>query len=147
MHRPRSLSWALLLSCLLGVATPAQAEVRELTSTLGGEGQPSYQEFLQQAERQAEQLIQQGFAESAVTQVSVKVLGERDGTVAPLLSLTVSRANWQQQPQVQTWATYFRGATVLLGFVPRAGGQPTYTPSVSTAYNIPDSQPNYYDNR
>lgn len=114
-------SWTGLLGVLISVLVLSQsalAETKEISQTVTSYPGQAFKDLMQQAEALAANLIQQAFVENpAVTQVTVKVAGERTGQEAPLLFASVSRADWERDPRVQTWTTYFNHSSVyLLGF-------------------------------
>lgn len=105
-----------LLSCTN--ATPVKAETKQSDFTLRADGDQTFETLVQQAESLASKLIKQGFAEkSSVTEVSVTIMGERNGQEVPLLLSRVSRSSWQTEPKIQRWSVYFDRAARLLGFV------------------------------
>ncbi|PIG94087.1 hypothetical protein [Gloeocapsopsis sp. IPPAS B-1203] len=111
--------WNILgasLLCWSILAAPAAAEVMRINHTLKSEPHQTFATLMQQAESLATNLVDQGFAEDNVTEVSVHILGERNGQQVPLLSSRISRADWQKQLGIQQWTRYFRTSAVLLGF-------------------------------
>ena len=93
------------------------AETKEIQSRLKSNHQ-TFAALLQEAELLATRSIEQGFAESpTIKEISVSILGERDGQEAPLLLSRVSRSDWQKQPSIQKWTKYFSSSAVLLGFL------------------------------
>ncbi len=54
-----------------------------------------------------------GNAVKRVDRVHVMVLGNRNGTVLPMVSVTVSRAQWFQQPQAKAWFQYYASQSLL----------------------------------
>src|SRR3712207_2946254 len=82
---------------LSGLSQPAFAEMKQITHTLNSHHDQTFSELMQEAQSQARSFIEQAFAEnSAVTAVTVKINGERNGQESPLLFSTVSRADWQR---------------------------------------------------
>lgn len=117
------ISWGI-------VATPAAAEIKRIDYTVRSEPNQSFSTLIQQAESLATSFIEQGFAEdTSVTEISVNILGERNGQQVPLLASRVARSNWQNQPQIRPWTRYFRASAVLLGF--RKPAEPNYTPAIA----------------
>jgi hypothetical protein len=117
-------------------ATPAVAETKRIEHTLRSQPDQTFATLMQEAETLATNLVEQGFAEDSVTEVSVNILGERHGQQVPLLSSRVSRTDWQKQPGIQQWTRYFRTSGVLLGFFKPE--EPNQTPS---AFTNPTSEP------
>ena len=92
-------------------------ETREIRSKLKSAHQ-TFAALIQEAEFLATRSIEQEFAESpSITEISVSILGERNGQEAPLLLSRVSRSDWQKQPRIQKWTKYFGSSAVLLGFL------------------------------
>lgn len=124
------LLFLILIS--LSVGHPAaRAETKQLTGTVNSYTGQTFEQMIQQAQAQARSLIEQAFSSSSkVTAVSVKLMGERNGQEVPLLFTTVSRSDWQRNPDLNAWTKYFSHASVaLLGFLqPRA---PQATASVA----------------
>ena len=140
---PLSLSLMLSLASAAWIATAAiapqiaQAKTARLAVTLDHQADESYQSLLRRAEAVARAAAQRSFdVDILVTEVSVTVLGENKGAIAPILLLEVSRPAWKSRPDPQIWATYFPGTELLLGFeVPlevEAATQPTGTQPATT---------------
>jgi hypothetical protein len=112
---------AILLTILIsfGIFNPsALADTKQIRSTLRPAKDQTFTELMERAESVAERLVRQTFArEPKVTEVSVTVLGERNGQEVPLLLSTVSRSNWKKNPRIRPWTTYFNNFSVaLLGY-------------------------------
>ncbi|QZZ20603.1 hypothetical protein J5X98_25795 [Leptothermofonsia sichuanensis E412] len=113
--------FAILLTSLVtfSIMTPAAlAEIKQIRSTLRPGKDQTFAELMEQAESTAKNLVKQTFARyPRVTEVSVTVLGERNGQETPLLVSSVSRTNWQKFPQIRRWTTYFNNFSIsLLGY-------------------------------
>ncbi len=94
------------------------SEISQINFTLSSESSQTFVGLIQQAESLATSLINRGFAESpGITEISVSILGERNGQEVPLLFSRVSRSDWQRQPGIQQWTRYFNTSAVLLGFL------------------------------
>jgi len=76
----------------------------------------TYENLIKRAEETAQALAEQEFQQPGINAVSVMVLGQNRGEIAPILALTVSRQQWSNEAQAQRWATYFTSARSLLGF-------------------------------
>lgn len=111
----------LLLSMVLvppNITNATQANKNESLVTIATNNNQTFATLIQQAELLASKSIEQKFLETQdVTEVSVTVVGERNGQEVPLLFAKVSRFDWQAEPKIQHWAKYFGGAEVLLGFL------------------------------
>lgn len=118
----RMPNWSILgavsiLSSLGMFAPPAWAETKQIDFTLSSQSNQTFAVLMQQAKFLATSFIEQGFAESpGITEISVSILGERNGQQARLLFSTVSRSDWQRQPKIQEWTRYFGSSASLLGF-------------------------------
>ncbi|MGV0024316.1 hypothetical protein [Phormidesmis priestleyi] len=136
--------WVISALLVGSMATPAHAANRQIERLINAQGD-DFTTLMQQANTIARDLINQSFADPTTTEVSLKVSGEREGQIAPLLSISVSRQDWQTRSSVQQWARYFGGSTTLLGFdrSPDRTQVAVFTPPVSTSEN----EPNFYDNR
>ncbi len=114
----------MLITPFIGVAsatfTPAQSaltDIRQIEFTLTAQDRQSFTDLMQSAEAWAVDAIQRTFVQNPTVQnVSVKILGERNGQTSPLFFSQVSRAEWQKQPTIQSWTRYFDSARFLLGF-------------------------------
>ena len=143
--------WAAL-GCLLclptwgAIATPTKAQPQHRLM-LDTDTVDSYRQLEQQAEIAVQRLIGQTLNQSpTLTELSVIVLAERSGQVVPLLSVQVSRSDWQNYPNVNQWATYFRESVELLGFrtrIPESSPQPI--PAIPIPSTLDVSEPNFYN--
>ncbi|MEH2060335.1 MAG: hypothetical protein V7K97_30235 [Nostoc sp.] len=76
-----------------------------------------YETVLRRAEAAARASAQRSFDQDIlVTDVSIIVSVQKDGAIAPVLALDVSRPQWRSRPDAQIWATYFKTARSLLFF-------------------------------
>ena len=88
-----------------------------------GEG---YRNFVRRAEAVARAAAQRSFdRDILVTDVAVTIVGQNNGSIAPILDLKVSRQNWRSRPDTPRWATYFPDTQTLLGFSPTNGQEET----------------------
>ena len=140
-----ALSWG-------AIAPAASAQTGQLDYTLSSQGSGSYEVLVRQAEQTAESLVRQSFIDNpALTEVSVRILGEHNGSEVPVLYVTVARSVWQNNPDIRTQARYFgRSSAVLLGFLqPQAiqtAALPTSYPTAQDIENsLSDTEPNFYD--
>ncbi|HBB34974.1 MAG TPA: hypothetical protein DDZ80_05355 [Cyanobacteria bacterium UBA8803] len=141
-------SLGAIAALTLALPTPAWAQPRQINLTIGSENAPDFETLMQQAQSQAENAIQQAFAESPeVTEVSITIIGERNGLEVPLLSSSVARASWQKEPTVGAGTIYFQNAEILLGFIKldkpslAAPSAPAFNP---VAASMADIEPNFY---
>jgi len=146
---------ASLLAAMLSVVgcEIAHAETQDLNYMIDSSENQSYAAVIQQAEAMAGNSIARTFAENpSITEISEKVTVDRNGSLSPLLFIKVSRADWQNQPHVQTWAQYLGDASVLLGYRGGSGdsqssmiaSRPFSAPVVPSRAVNPNSEPNFY---
>lgn len=94
----------------------------------------TYQGLLNRAEAAALKSIEQSFAQDTqLTNVSIVIMGQNHGKIAPVLFLKVDRSEWLSNPALHHWVTYFRSARSLLELQDAA-------PTTATQRNI--SNPN-----
>jgi hypothetical protein len=110
----------LLLSWLLVVgfrSYPALAEATQQNVTLSAQGYPTFESLMRQAEQKAQDAIEQAFAQDpGLAELQVTVLGERNGQISTLLTVSMSQSDWRRSPDVRQWVQYFRPSNVLLGY-------------------------------
>ncbi len=95
----------------------AQADTERVEISLESQPAETYQTMLSRAEAAALNAIQQSFNQDILmTNVSVMIMGQNQGAIAPVLSMDVNREQWLSNPDVQRWVTYFTAARSLLGF-------------------------------
>jgi hypothetical protein len=77
----------------------------------------SYDAFIRRSELVSRAAIQRAFDRDIVmSTVVLFIMGQHQGMEAPVMSVEVSRSQWQQRPDARVWATYYRMAQTLLGF-------------------------------
>ncbi len=119
-----------LLSFFMPQATVAQ--VPQVSVSLSPQPNEAYDQFLRRAESQASQIIQQRLKQNpSLPEVRVVMVGEWQGAIAPLFSLTVSRQKWSTDPSVRRWATYFPDSRLLLGLGSPNSLSPSTTPTAA----------------
>lgn len=110
----------------------AQPRTVEVTVTPG----MTQSALLDAAESSVRQAIAQGFAQqSDLAAIAVLVLGNRNGEIVPILLTTVSREQWQAQPQVSAWTQYYTEATHAL--LQRPQRPPSTAPDVTRNPVVP----------
>mgnify|MGYP005853216157 CR=1 FL=1 len=132
--KPRSLPSQLLgpgltvgLALLLGgsgglvgpaiTPAPAQATTARTQIALTRQGTETYGALLRRAEAIARAAAQRAFdSDVLIASVSITVVGQNSGAIAPILRLEVDRQSWRQQPDPQRWSRYFPVSKLLLGF-------------------------------
>lgn len=128
---------------------PLAAQIIQVNLAIAPQPKESYVRLLHRGERLAEQALNARFrAKNSPPELKVTVIGENNGLVAPLLSITASRQTWLRQPQASRWATYYPDSQGLLGFrspaqpAPTAPPQPASTSSpTSPTVEQPSSNP------
>lgn len=111
------LGGGLALTTVASAQTPAQVTTAsERVESLDTQPNETYENLMKRAEAMAQAAAQQAFQQPDVNAVTVTVLGQNQGEIAPILTLAVSRQQWDSEGQTQRWATYFTSARSLLGF-------------------------------
>ncbi|MEM8806835.1 MAG: hypothetical protein AAGF01_12480 [Cyanobacteria bacterium P01_G01_bin.38] len=106
--------FALLGLGLLPMQTQAQSE--SLTLTVQADGISSYETVVEQTEQGVRRLVSEAFnADPTLSEVYVVATVERNGSVLPLMSMQVSREEWQNDT-LFAHAGYSRVARGLLNF-------------------------------
>lgn len=115
---PITLSLGTLLWATHEVIEPkiAQAETARVDISVQSQPNETYEALLSRAEASAKAAVQTSFERNtAITEVSIIVLGQNRGEIAPVLSLEISRPQWRD-PDIQRRFTYFNNARSLLGY-------------------------------
>lgn len=110
--------------CITAAALPqvAQSETTRMLIPLNREPEETYDTLIRRAEATARVLTQRSFNnDPALTDVSITITAEREGSIAPLLRLTASREQWRSHPEPEYWTTYFETSRSLLGLESGAG--------------------------
>lgn len=127
---------AIALNFAVAIA-PVSAEVERMVYSLSVDDTQEFNDLIRQVESAVQAAIEQTFStRSSVTEVSVQVIGDRNGEQVPVLTANVSRADWQRVPRIQAWAQYYGMSPVaLLGFRGEEPERPTR--SISFGYVPP----------
>ncbi|NJO19331.1 MAG: hypothetical protein HC838_03595 [Spirulinaceae cyanobacterium RM2_2_10] len=97
--------------------TAAHAYIARSEISLTRQGTETYTAMLRRAEAIARAAAQRSFdSDVLVSSVSITVVGQNSGAIAPVFRLDVNRNNWRRQPDPQQWSTYFPISKLLLGF-------------------------------
>lgn len=118
----------------------AQADSQRVEISLDRQQNETYQNLVGRAETTASTIIQRSFDQDILMKkVSVMIMGQNHGAIAPVLFLAVNRDQWSNEPNVQRWVTYFRSARSLLGFenVTTTAQPTTSTPDTSEQPQTP----------
>jgi hypothetical protein len=93
----------------------AQAYTSRVNLFVVREPNESFETLVQRSEIIARAAIQRSFdADLLMTDVVVTVIGDNQGIAVPILTVPVSRSDWQLRPDVTVWATYFEVARSLI---------------------------------
>jgi hypothetical protein len=94
-----------------------------------------YAAFVSRSELVARAAIQRAFDRDILAStIILYIVGLHQGAEAPVMSVEVTRTDWQRRPTPRRWATYYRMAQVLLGFgygampTPLSGPEPVANP-------------------
>lgn len=122
----------------------AQAETARIDDiTIERQPDENYESLIGRAEAAARTAVQQGFDQgSQVTDVSVVVLGQNQGIIAPVLVVELSRPEWANS--TQNGITYFSSARSLLRLDEQqlANTNPNQSPEQETSPTPPNGQQN-----
>lgn len=121
------------------IAPPiAQAYTARVDVSLNHENGETYQTLVRRAEAVARAAAQRSFDQDIlVTDVSVTVLVQNQGTIAPILSLEATRQGWKSRPDPQRWTKYYPTAQSLLQ-LPNATALPAIPQGIpSSPYQRP----------
>lgn len=148
--RRKILAAVLAGSSLLMVSLPALAQVRtinpasSLTITLESEAFQPFSALKQSAMELAQRSAEQWFRQNPqATNVVITILGDRNGQLAPILTIAVTREQWQQTRNVAQWARVFDNAEILLGFLepmPNRSGKPIAAGRGGIAHTFPQTR-------
>lgn len=111
----------------------AQAETPSIDLSIVRQPDETYETLLSRSEAAARAAVQKNFDQDInLKDVSVMVVAQNQGAIAPVLSMEVSRDQWLSNPDVQRWVIYFTTARSLLGFegvTTTTAGSGTATPN------------------
>jgi len=95
----------------------AQAEATRVDLSLDRQLNETFDNLARRAAASATQVAQNSFRQdNKVTEVAITVIAQNQGAIAPVLSLHVTRSQWQSDPDPSRWTTYYRSAEALLLF-------------------------------
>lgn len=105
----------LLLTITDSYHSFASAQIGSYTVSIPIYGQINQRYLIQEAESMASQIIAEQFRQDpSLESLEVTALGERNGEVIPIFSISVSRSQWQESPSVSSWAEYNSASYALL---------------------------------
>ena len=126
------LSSALLILTTLTPPPAAQAYLARQEIRVERLKAEPYAAFISRSELIARAAIQRTFDRDLLTSsLVVYIVGLHQGAEAPVMSVEVSRSQWQRRPDSRRWATYYRMSQVLLGF--GSSPLPVLQPDAATA--------------
>jgi hypothetical protein len=106
---------AVCVLILSGSYQPARAEDERIVIDMPINGQVIHSTLIAQAESLLGEAISRQFSQNAnLSTLQVDVVGDRHGEIIPVLTVTVSRAQWQANPQVSAWSRYYSASYALL---------------------------------
>lgn len=105
---------ACVAGFLGGSYRPAHAEVQDVVIDMPVYGQTFYSDLISRAELMVGDVINRQFSQNAdLSTIQVMVMGDRNGEIIPILTTTVSRVQWQENPQVSVWTRYSTSYALL----------------------------------
>jgi len=117
----------------------AQAEASRINLSLERQFNETFASLAQRAALSAAQVAQNSFSQDKkITEVAITVTAQNQGEIAPVLSLHVTRSQWQSNPDPSRWSNYYHNAEALLGF--NNGGNTT-AQGGTTSPNAQPGQP------
>ena len=110
-------SLILILASLLINKSTVLASTKNTIILIESNGNNSYNMLVQNAENLAQNRINQEFDNNPeITEISLTILGERRSQIVPVLRSTVSRREWENNPNIDNFTRYFADAKLLLKF-------------------------------
>ncbi|MEP0980889.1 hypothetical protein [Leptolyngbya sp. FACHB-17] len=95
----------------------AEAYTSRIEVTLDRGSSETYESLVRRAELVARTAAQRGFDRDLLaSEMSIVIVGRNSGMAAPVVTLWVTRSQWQSLPETRRWATYYRNSAGLLGF-------------------------------
>lgn len=120
----------------------AQTYTDRLNLYLERQGNETYDALLRRATDAAMATAQQSFErDRQVSKIVVMVSAENNGLVAPILTLEVSRSDWENRIRPQRWITDLASSRTLLGFessMPERVNSPTSTDLPRPKFSPPE---------
>lgn len=102
----------LLISTIMVLAS-----AKNITLSIDSNENNYYNILVKNAEDLAKKTINQEFDNNPeITSFTITILGERKGQIVPVIRSTVSRAEWQNNPNIDNFTRYFADAKLLLKF-------------------------------
>ncbi len=96
-----------MIALVASYSQTAQAQAGDVVVYMPLYSQMDRNDLVTDAELMATDAINSRFNQNPnLTSVQVSVLGDRNGEIIPILTTTVSRMQWQQDPRVAAWTRY-----------------------------------------
>lgn len=93
---------------------PAYAENQNVVIDMPAYDQTVYSDLISQAELMVGEVINRQFTQNAdLSTIQVVAIAHHQGEVIPILTTTVSHAQWQKNPQVSAWTKYSASYALL----------------------------------
>ncbi|MBW4522591.1 MAG: hypothetical protein KME16_23340 [Scytolyngbya sp. HA4215-MV1] len=128
--RRQILATVLAGSSLALAPMPTLAQAKTINLTLESEAFQPFSALKQEATTLAQKSIEQGFRQdSQTTEVTVTIVGDRNGQFAPILTVKVTRDQWQKSNNINQWARFFDNTEILLGFLTPIAATPAHAAS------------------
>jgi hypothetical protein len=110
---------ACLVAAFFAIAVPnlswADTSPQQRIVEVSVRQEMTQRDLLDAAEDLARQTIANSFRQDpALTDIEVLVLGNGNGEIIPILSTSVSRSQWQSDPEISLWSRYFTESTHAL---------------------------------
>lgn len=110
----KTITTTILVLFFAGGYQPARAQTDSITIEIPVDGQVPYHDLMNQAEFLSTNAISREFSrDNSLMAVEIVVLGNRLGEIIPILSTTVSRNQWQENPQASAWSQYYNASYAL----------------------------------
>lgn len=109
------LGGLLGMGAIATFATPILSVTQQVNLTIQGDQAQQYSSLIDEAVELANASVNQAFTQAEADDVDLTVMVNRRGQILPILALQVTRAQWQQQPDVYAWAQHSFSNSVLLG--------------------------------
>ncbi len=109
---------SVLLINAIVIVIPINAQTKEINLTINTEGNEKFSNLINRGEKIANSQINQTFAKFPnMKEISLQILGEKEGKIAPIILVKVSKLQWQKQPQIGNYVKYIPESEILLGFI------------------------------
>ncbi|MBR8830612.1 MAG: hypothetical protein N5P05_000886 [Chroococcopsis gigantea SAG 12.99] len=112
----RSIAFITLVGGIFSTSA-VYAQTSEANLSMTRRQGETYEQLLDRGAKVAENGINQRFnRDKSLKWLKLSIFAESEGSMAPLMTVQVSRQDWLTQPDVQKWASVFPYSKTLLGF-------------------------------